>query len=209
MGCVVAIAAWIAGDTSQDLEDRLRRGDAGGVSRWGALGVPTGGLRLPHGDRPGPRLGLGTPEIPRRRRRRWSGSAACSTALPWGLVGIGVGLAVVAELCRIPSLAFAVGVYLPVSTMVPVFLGGLLRWAATRRADGEEARERGVLFGSGLVVKEGILGVGLIAAGALGHAPQGIGPLGWRSRAVGGLGAFLLLAAAFWNSVRGSGAERS
>ena len=61
-------------------------------------------------------------------------------SLPWGFVAIGVGIALVAELLRIPSLPFAVGVYLPVATMVPVFLGGLLRGAMERSAGSEEER---------------------------------------------------------------------
>ncbi len=83
--------------------------------------------------------------------------------LPWTLVGIGAGITVIMELLRIPSLAFAVGVYLPVSTMTPVFLGGAVRWLVERRAASDEERsdrrERGVLFGSGLVGGEGLLGV--------------------------------------------------
>jgi len=74
-----------------------------------------------------------------------------------------MGIAIVAEIIRIPSLPFAVGVYLPVSTMVPVFLGGMLRYVLGRRArtpeDKESRRERGVLFGSGLVGGEGLMGV--------------------------------------------------
>ena len=101
-------------------------------------------------------------------------------SLPWTLVGIGVAISVVAELCRIPSLPFAVGVYLPLATMVPVFLGGLLRWLMERGArndeEAAERRERGVLFGSGLVGGEGLLGVGVAGvAFLLGRAPKGLG----------------------------------
>ena len=85
--------------------------------------------------------------------------------LPWMFVGIGVSIAMMAEALRIPSLPFAVGVYLPVSTMVPVFLGGGLRWLMQRGATSDEQkarrRERGVLFGSGLVGGEGLLGVAI------------------------------------------------
>ena len=93
-------------------------------------------------------------------------------SLPWNLVAIGAGIAIVIELCRIPSLPFAVGVYLPVSTMVPVFLGGLLRLGLERRAttDAERLtrRDRGILLGSGLVGGEGLIGV--VIAGAAGWA---------------------------------------
>ncbi|MFQ5630896.1 MAG: OPT/YSL family transporter, partial [bacterium] len=100
--------------------------------------------------------------------------------LPWGLVGIGAGIAIVIELLRIPSLPFAVGVYLPVGTTFTVFLGGMLRYFMEKGASNEdeksERREKGILFGSGLVGGEGLLGV--VIAGAvfiLGHTPEGFG----------------------------------
>ncbi len=52
--------------------------------------------------------------------------------LPWELVLIGALLAVVLELAGVPSLPFAVGVYLPIQTSMPIFLGGLVRWSSTR-----------------------------------------------------------------------------
>jgi len=51
-----------------------------------------------------------------------------SRELPWGLVLLGVMIAVVLELSGVPSLAFAVGVYLPISTSAPIFVGGAVRW---------------------------------------------------------------------------------
>src|SRR5205807_9495739 len=50
-----------------------------------------------------------------------------SGQLPWGLVLLGVFIAIVLELCGISALAFAVGVYLPISTSAPVFAGGIIR----------------------------------------------------------------------------------
>jgi uncharacterized oligopeptide transporter (OPT) family protein len=55
-----------------------------------------------------------------------------SGELPWGLVLLGVMTSVVLELSGIPSLAFAVGMYLPLSTSTPIFLGGLVRWGVDR-----------------------------------------------------------------------------
>ena len=106
-------------------------------------------------------------------------------SLPWAFVAIGVAIAIVAALVRIPVLPFAVGVYLPLTTMVPVFLGGALRWWLERRAgdDAHAVRERGVLFGSGLVGGEGLLGVGIAGVAFWqGGAPEGIGP-GWSGAA--------------------------
>jgi uncharacterized oligopeptide transporter (OPT) family protein len=118
------------------------------------------------------------------------------------LVGIGVLIALGAEALRIPSLPFAVGVYLPVATMVPVFLGGLLRLVLTRRAaspeEGVARRDRGVLLGSGLVGGEGLLGIG-IAGMAAWAAARSVEP--WQIghewlgdfASLAGLGVFALL----------------
>ena len=51
-----------------------------------------------------------------------------SRELPWGLVLLGVMIAIVLEMSGIPSLAFAVGVYLPLSSSSPIFIGGMIRW---------------------------------------------------------------------------------
>ncbi len=87
--------------------------------------------------------------------------------LPWAFVAIGAGLAIIVDLMRLPTLAFAVGVYLPVATMVPIFLGGTLRRVLEKRAstpeEGEQRRERGILFASGMVGGEGLVGVGIAA----------------------------------------------
>ena len=53
--------------------------------------------------------------------------------LPWELVLLGVAIAIVLELCSVPSLPFAVGVYLPLSSSTPIFVGGLVRWIADWR----------------------------------------------------------------------------
>jgi uncharacterized oligopeptide transporter (OPT) family protein len=100
--------------------------------------------------------------------------------LPWILVAIGVGIALLCEALKVNSLAFAVGVYLPLSTFTPLFLGGLLRWIMERRAKSKEEknsrRERGVLLGSGLVGGEGLMGVAIAGVAFYqGTAPSGIG----------------------------------
>ena len=85
--------------------------------------------------------------------------------LPWDLVLIGVVIAVMLELCGLPSLAFAVGVYLPLSSSVPIFIGGMLRWIADklRNRPDEGDSSPGVLLGSGYIAGGSI--AALIAAG--------------------------------------------
>ncbi|MEK7389964.1 MAG: oligopeptide transporter, OPT family [Elusimicrobiota bacterium] len=82
--------------------------------------------------------------------------------LPWGLVLLGVGIALVLELCQVPSLPFAVGVYLPLSSSTPIFIGGLLRWLAdkwTKKSEAESEMSPGILFSSGYIAGGAIAGI--------------------------------------------------
>lgn len=82
--------------------------------------------------------------------------------LPWGLVLLGVGIALVLELCRVPSLPFAVGVYLPLAASTPIFVGGVLRWVAdgwTKKSESEGDMSPGVLFSSGYIAGGAIAGI--------------------------------------------------
>jgi uncharacterized oligopeptide transporter (OPT) family protein len=88
--------------------------------------------------------------------------------LPWSLVLTGVMLAVVMELCGIASLPFAVGVYLPLSTSVPIFVGGAVRWLVDRRrkGSGDEEFSPGTLLSSGYIAGGAIAGlVGAVVTG--------------------------------------------
>ncbi len=97
--------------------------------------------------------------------------------LPWGLVMIGGSFALVAELLKIPSLPLAVGIYLPLSTMTPIYVGGLLREYIEKKTAAKQAgSERGILIGSGFIAGEGIAMV-LVAlyAFVVKAKPEGIG----------------------------------
>jgi uncharacterized oligopeptide transporter (OPT) family protein len=100
--------------------------------------------------------------------------------IPWSFVIAGAGLGAVVELLRLPSLPFAVGLYLPVSTMTPIFVGGCIRRFIEKRHQHNEAvlnqrRERGILFGSGLIAGEGLLGVGIALYAFFLGKPKGVG----------------------------------
>ena len=82
--------------------------------------------------------------------------------LPWNLILIGVAIAVFVELLGIRSLTFAVGVYLPLSSTMPVFLGGLVRRIADRtyrRTPDAEDEAQGTLWCSGLIAGASIVGI--------------------------------------------------
>lgn len=214
VGTVVAIAASIAGDMSQDLKTGFLLGATPKRQQIGELiGVLTSAAFVCMAvillDRA---YGFGTTELPAPQATlmKLVIEGVLERSLPWILVLIGVGIALIAEGFRLPTLAFAVGVYLPVATMVPVFLGGLLRYFVEKKAanadDAAQRKERGILFGSGLVGGEGLLGVAIAGvAFQLGRAPAGFG-YEWAGAVapILALAAFGLLAFTFWRlSVRG------
>jgi OPT oligopeptide transporter protein len=93
--------------------------------------------------------------------------------LPWGLVLIGAMIAIMLELSGVPSLAFAVGLYLPIATSMPIFIGGTVRWAVdlylkkklasknltTEEVDAETDKSNGVLMASGYIAGAAIAGI--------------------------------------------------
>ncbi|MEB3221950.1 MAG: oligopeptide transporter, OPT family [Candidatus Sericytochromatia bacterium] len=96
-----------------------------------------------------------------------------SQRLPWGLVLIGVCLALMMELVGVSALPFAVGAYLPLATSVPVFVGGLVRHLVQRgrRAPASEAEAEsspGILLASGLIAGGAIAGIGVAALASAG-----------------------------------------
>jgi hypothetical protein len=96
-----------------------------------------------------------------------------SHELPWGLVLLGVFITIVLELSGVPSLAFAVGVYLPISTSAPIFVGGAVRWLVDlylrKKPENQQLSEEhmaaetdkspGVLLASGYIAGATLAGV--------------------------------------------------
>lgn len=212
VGCVVAIAASIAGDTSQDLKTGFLLGATPKKQQIGELlGAFTSAtfvclsvILLNKA------YGFGTAELPAPQATLMKIviEGVLENALPWALVGIGVVIAIVAELFKIPSLPFAVGVYLPVATMMTVFLGGLLRYIMEKTSKTDEEkdsrRENGILLGSGFVGGEGLLGVAIAGvAFYYGRAPRGISDE-WAGAfaPILGLAAFGLLAYIFVRRIK-------
>lgn len=213
IGCVVAIAASIAGDTSQDLKTGFILGATPRLQQLGELlGVLSSAvfvclavLLLDQA------YGFGSAELPAPQATlmKLVVEGVLDSSLPWSLIAIGAFIALIMELLRIPSLPFAVGVYLPITTTATVALGGLMRWQMERNAgsSGEAAsrREKGILFGSGLVGGEGLLGVGIAAVAFIqGSAPSGIG-YEWAGHLapMASLAAFVVLTLYFMQRTKG------
>jgi putative OPT family oligopeptide transporter len=184
VGTVVCVAASIAGDTSQDLKTGFLVGATPFKQQVGELiGAFTSALAvcasvvILHNA-----YGFGSTDLPAPQAMlvKTIVEGLLQSGIPWELVLAGFFLGAVVELCSLPSLPFAVGLYLPVSSMMPIFFGGCIRQFIERRYnnDPEELsrrRERGILFSSGLIGGEGLLGVGVALYAFYFSKPKGIG----------------------------------
>jgi putative OPT family oligopeptide transporter len=182
VGTIVAVAASKAGDISQDLKTGWLVGATPARQQLGQLigaafacwAVAATVMLLGHA------YEFGSQEIPAPQATLMKTiiEGVLSGALPWDLVLTGTGLAIGAMLCGVSGLAFAIGVYLPLATMAPLFVGGCVRALVERkrgpRADGEG--DPGILAASGLVAGEGLAGVAVAGLVAAGLAPKAMDP---------------------------------
>lgn len=162
VGTVVCVASSIAGDISQDLKAGYILGATPKKQQSSEIiGVLTSAFAIAAavwllGDT----FAFGSEALPAPQATLMKTvvEGVLGGDLPWGLVLIGGSFAVVSELLRIPSLPLAVGIYLPLSTMTPIFVGGVLRQIIERKAGAnkEKKSEKGILLGSGFIAGEGI-----------------------------------------------------
>ncbi len=178
VGTVVAIAASKAGDISQDLKTGWLVGATPARQQLGQLigaafacwAVAATVLLL------GRTYEFGSAELaaPQATLMKTIVEGVLAGSLPWELVGTGAGVAIGAMLCGVSGLAFAIGVYLPLASMLPIYAGGCVRaWVEHRR--GKEAGgefDSGVLAASGLVAGEGLAGVAVAFLAWRGWIPK-------------------------------------
>jgi putative OPT family oligopeptide transporter len=185
IGTVVAVAASIAGDISQDLKAGYLLGATPRRQQFSELvGAVASAFFIAFAVMTlGKAFGFGSTEIPAPQAvlMKTVVDGVLQANLPWGLVLIGASFAIVSELLSVPSLPFAVGIYLPLSTMSPLFVGGVIKHIV-ERVRGKESQDfaekqtdAGVLLGSGLIAGEGIMGI-IVAAIAfyMGRKPEGL-----------------------------------
>ncbi len=167
IGSVICIVSAIAGDTSQDLKTGYLLGATPKKQQLGELiGVTAAALAI------GGTLylldsawGFGSDQLgaPQATLMKLIIEGVMGGNLPWGLVFIGVFLAVVAELVGIPVLPFAIGIYLPVQLNACIMVGGLIRLAMDKMKRKEEEKKEivndGILFCSGMIAGEGLVGI--------------------------------------------------
>ncbi len=165
VGAIVCIAAANAGNTSQDLKTGYLVGATPIYQQMGlAIGVVTSafiiGMTVLYMHQV---FGIGSAAVPAPQATLMATliKGLLSQNLPWGLVLVGVFVAVTLELCGIHSLSFAVGAYLPIATTAPIFAGGLVRWWVERQT-GEKSDSdlsAGTLFSSGLIAGGSLAGI--------------------------------------------------
>ncbi len=167
IGSIICIVAAIAGDTSQDLKTGYLLGATPKKQQIGeVIGVVAAALAI------GGTLnlldsawGFGGDELaaPQATLMKMIIEGVMDGNLPWGLVFIGVFIAVVVEIIGIPVLPFAIGVYLPVHLNACIMIGGLVRLAVDKMKKNEEDKKRitndGILFCSGMIAGEGLVGI--------------------------------------------------
>ncbi|WP_338338713.1 OPT family oligopeptide transporter [Xanthomonas euvesicatoria] len=184
IGAVVCCAAAVGGDNLQD----LKTGYLVGATPWKqqlmlAIGAFSCALIMaPVLNLLAQAYGIGSKTLPAPQAMLMASVAKglFGGQLPWAVIAIGAGVGAViiavdeylkktGRRFRVPVLAAAIGIYLPLELMVPIFLGGLIAHLVERyhkiRADDEEGRDRvhrpGVLFAAGLITGEALMGIGI------------------------------------------------
>jgi len=172
VGAIVCIAAANAGATSQDLKTGFLVGATpirqqiglmiGVVVSTLAIGLTIRGLDTAFATTAGGH-GIGGDKFPAPQATLMATiiKGVMSQNLDWSYLLIGAGLSVTVFLCGVSPLAWAVGVYLPISTTFPIFVGGILRWLCDKlRGEKEESEiSTGMLFATGLVAGGTLTGV--------------------------------------------------
>lgn len=166
IGSVICIVAAMAGDTSQDLKTGYILGATPMKQQIGELigavisAFTIGGVLVLLDSA----WGFGTTELsaPQATLMKMIIEGVMDGNLPWSLVFIGVFIAVVIEVLGIPVLPVAIGLYLPLELSTTIMIGGILRWFIDRKsknADKDSEAGSGVLFCSGLIAGEGLVGI--------------------------------------------------
>lgn len=198
IGSIICIVSAIAGDTSQDLKTGYILGATPKKQQIGEIaGVVAAALAI------GGTLylldsawGFGSDELgaPQATLMKLIVEGVMGGDLPWTLVFIGVFIAVAVEVVGIPVLPFAIGVYLPVHLNACIMVGGLIRLAMDK-IKGKKAEHKdeivndGVLFCSGMIAGEGLVGIVLALLAVFGvdkmlnlseklNIPQSVSDLG-------------------------------
>lgn len=166
IGTVICIIAAMAGDTSQDLKTGYLLGATPRKQQIGEMiGVVGAALAI------GAILyllnkawGYGTTQLPAPQATlmKMVVEGVMEGNLPWSLVMIGAMIAIAVEILQVPVMPFAVGLYLPLHLSTAIMAGGCLRYLFEQRdkkTAGADTVEKGILYSSGLIAGEGLMGI--------------------------------------------------
>ncbi len=178
IGSIICIIAAISGDTSQDLKTGFLLGSTPKKQQIGEIiGVLASSLAI------GGTLylldnawGFGSEELgaPQATLMKMIVEGVMSAELPWGLVIVGACIAILIEVIGIPVLPFAIGVYLPVQLNACIMVGGIIRLCFDKMKKEENKKKEivndGILFCSGMIAGEGLVGILLALLAVFGVA---------------------------------------
>ncbi len=166
IGSIICIVAAMAGDTSQDLKTGYILGATPKKQQIGELigtavsAVTIGGVLMLLNS--AWKFGSEQLSAPQASLMKMIIEGVMDGNLPWALVFIGVFIALVIEILGIPVLPVAIGLYLPLELSSTIIIGGIIRWFAdkkqTNKAKNEDA-SGGILFCSGMIAGEGLVGI--------------------------------------------------
>lgn len=168
IGTIICIIAAMAGDTSQDLKTGYIVGATPMKQQIGELigavvsAFAIGGVMYLLNSA----WEFGSSQIPAPQASlmKMVVEGVVGDSMPWTLIFVGAFIAIVVEILKIPVLAFAIGLYLPIYLSTPIMVGGLIKWAVERKkyADDKERKqcvEKGTLYSAGMIAGEGIVGI--------------------------------------------------
>lgn len=164
IGSIICIIAAMAGDTSQDLKTGYILGATPKKQQIGELigavisALTIGGVLILLDSA----WGFGTEALsaPQATLMRMIVEGVMDGNLPWTLVFIGVFLAIVVEILGVAVLPVAIGLYLPLELSATIMIGGLIRYFVDKKRTSEDGEAgTGVLFCSGLIAGEGLVGI--------------------------------------------------
>ena len=165
IGSIICIVAAMAGDTSQDLKTGYILGATPKKQQIGELigsvvsALAIGGVLILLNSA----WGFGTTELsaPQATLMKMIIEGVMDGNLPWALVFIGVFAAIVVEILGISVLPVAIGLYLPLELSTTIMIGGLIRWYVDKKKGSKKTDDAddGILFCSGMIAGEGLVGI--------------------------------------------------
>ena len=178
IGSIICIVAAMAGDTSQDLKTGYILGATPKKQQMGELigsvvsALAIGGVLILLNSA----WEFGTTELsaPQATLMKMIIEGVMDGNLPWALVFIGVFIAIVVEILGISVLPVAIGLYLPLELSTTIMIGGLIRWYVDKKKGSKKTddADSGILFCSGMIAGEGLVGIILAILAVAGVADK-------------------------------------